>query len=117
MEKLPKTEFSEDELKLIKALKETGPENPETKEALITWTKQGEDRAAVEQREAETRGENIHRSNIEFSLRRARLYRAAGFMDEAWDHLEDARREALQADQTDLYEEAMRIMDEMDRGD
>ena len=104
-EKFPSPEFSQEELRLIAKLKERGLEGAEARQELLAWT---------EVQEGEASEINTSRANIEFNMKRAKLYLAAGFKAEAWDVLESVRMQAHNEGEADLYEEAMRIMDELD---
>ena len=66
------------------------PEDPETKSRLLEWTKQ---------QEAEADRINTSRANIEVNIKCAKLYRAAGFLEEAWETLEDARKQSFQEEE------------------
>ena len=103
-ERVPSLEFTEAERVLIQKLCERGPDDPETRQLLNFWT---------EQCEAEANEVNTPRANVEFNIKRAKLYRAAGLMVEAWDVLESAREQAMNEQEQDLYDEAVRIMDEI----
>ena len=104
-EKPNSPEFSESERELIEHLHAHGSEDTETRRLLLAWT---------EKQETEANAINTPRANIEVNLRRARLYHAAGFSGEAWEVLESVRRQATQEGETDLYEQAISIMDEID---
>ena len=103
-EKLPTPEFTESELELIQKLKDFGPEHEEVQKLLGMWIGELEKWATQE---------NTSRATIEVNLKRAKLYRAAGFIDDAWANLNSVHREAIQEDLLDLYEEAKAIMDEI----
>lgn len=103
-EKIPSSEFSPEEQKLISALRERGVSDAETKKKLVSWTEAEEERAD---------GLNTSRAKIEFNVKRAKLYTAAGFADEAWNVLESVRMQATNEGENDLYAEAMRLMDEI----
>jgi hypothetical protein len=104
-EKIPTPEFSPEEQELIAKLRERGVDDVKTKEALLDWT---------EAQEIEANAINTPRANIELNVRRAKLYRVAGFNAEAWDALESVRMQASNEGEDDLYETAMRMMDEID---
>ena len=104
-EQIPTPEFSAEELALIDKLRNKGPEDPETRALLSVWF----------DREVElTNAANTGRANAEFTLKRAKLYYAAGFIDEAWENLEDLRRQATQEDALDLLQAAQDLMDQID---
>jgi hypothetical protein len=104
-ERLPSVEFSEQEQLLINKLRESGPADPETRELLLQWTEEGEKEASANPSK---------RGHIEFNLRRAKLYMAASFKDEAWENLEAVRYEAFESDEEDLQAVAEALMDEID---
>lgn len=103
-EKIPTPEFSPEEQELIAKLRERGID-AKTKEALLDWT---------EAQEIEANAINTPRANIELNMKRAKLYHAAGFDAEAWDVLESVRIQATNEGEDDLYETAMRMMDEIE---
>lgn len=102
MEHLPKQEFTAEEMGLIELLK-SSPASQEALDALNAWTDAQESWA----NEVDT-----SRANIEVNLRRAKLYHAAGFAEEAWSALEDVRQQAHSEIEMELLEEANRLMDE-----
>ena len=104
-ERPPGSEFSENEQLLIARLREHGHEDPEALLMLNAWC----DEQKLKANEINTAG-----ANIEVDLRRAKLYRAAGFHRDALDSLEAARESAHNAGEKDLYEQAMALMDEID---
>ncbi len=104
-ERIETLEFSGAELELIDRLKSLGPDNQEARESLVAW---------VQAEEVRANEINSPRANNEFDVKRAKLYRAAGFTREAWDILETMRVQLYSAGETDIYDEVMRIMDEMD---
>jgi hypothetical protein len=104
-EQLPSSEFSEKEQLLISKLREKGPADAEAYGLLLQWTEEKENEAATDP---------SNRGHIELNLRRARLYLAAGFKDEAWENLEAARQESFQNGEGDLLTRAESIMDEID---
>ncbi len=106
IEKSPESEFSENELALISKLRENGIDDPQSKELLLAWC------AAEEARVAEL---NTSRAGIELDLKKAKLYRAAGFQTEAWASLEAARVAAHNENDENLFEQAEALMNEMGR--
>jgi hypothetical protein len=98
----PTLEFSTEEQELIENLRAG---TPEAREKLIAWT---------EAQEAIANGINTSRANIEMNLRRAKLYKAAGLQEEAWDVLENIRLQAYNENEIDLYQSAMSLMDEIE---
>ena len=105
-EKFPNPDFSAGELALIEKLRSRGVEDAEAMQQLQAWT---------EAQEAHANEINTSRANIEVNLRRAKLYNAAGFRKEAWEILNDVRRQASQENEQDLLQAAEVMMDEMDR--
>ena len=105
-EKNPIQEFSESENELVSALREKGFEDSEVREKLIAWT---------QEQEAWAESVNTSRANIEVNLRRAKLCRAAGKMNEALEHLEDVRIQATQENEGDLLRETEALMDQIEQ--
>lgn len=102
----PSSEFSAEELELIEKLREQGLEGSEAREALLAW---------VDGLEARANEANTPRANIEVDLRKAKLYRAAGFPDEAWASLEAVldNTDNAEGGMEDLSAEAIAIMNDM----
>jgi len=94
------------ERKLVRLLKEKGVEDPEAREFLDIWTREQEKQ--VEQ----STGEEYYIAQIQFNLKRARLYFQSGYIGEAFENFEAARMQAWNKRREDLYQE---IMDEMDK--
>ena len=92
--------FENSEDRLIRLLKEN-PQSSEARQALENWT--------IDQ---EQQVENVPLAAIEFNLRRARLYFAAGHKDAALENFEAAREQAWNEQNQKLY---AAIMEEMDR--
>jgi hypothetical protein len=105
MERLPQSEFSENERMLIAKLREKGLDDPETRELLTRWS---------DTLWAEANAANTSRANIELNLKSARLYRAAGYHNEAWNSLEAAHLAAHNESAKDLLIQVETVMDEMD---
>ncbi len=89
------------EQRLIRLLRENEPYDQATGELLRAWT--------IEQ---ETMVEGGQLTAIELNLRRARLYFAAGYKEEAIENFEAARKQAHNERNVALYDA---IMSEMDR--
>jgi hypothetical protein len=104
-EKFRESEFSETEQALIVKLREKGPDDPDVHGALLSWCKN---------EEAKVDEINTSRASIEFNLKRAKLYRAAGYGDDALENLESVREAARNEGAEDLCDEAAAIMDEID---
>lgn len=84
MEQEPTFENKENsEQQLIRLLKEKGIEDPEVRNLLDSWTREQEKQ--VEQ------SDDYEFEQIQFNLRRARLYFEAGFVENAFENFEDAR--------------------------
>jgi len=107
MENFPSPEQENVEQRLIGILKEKGIDNLEAREALDSWTKAQERQVEMSENPA---------APIEFNLRRARLYFAAGFIEEAFENFEAARTQALNEKMDDKYEEIMNEMDKLEEG-
>lgn len=106
MEKLLSFENKEStEQKLIKLLKEKGIENAEARGLLDDWTREQEELVVKE---------NKPTGAIELNLKRARLYFAAGFVDESFENFEAARTQAWNEHRDELYEEIMAEMDKLE---
>ena len=72
--------------------------------------------AWCEEEEARAMEADTSRANMEVQLKRAKLYRAAGGYDSAWETLAAmCESEAPDASAEDLYREVMAIADEMRR--
>jgi len=96
----------EKEQRLITLLKERGLEDPETHALLIK-------RATEIDQEAERANNN--RAYVEADLKKARLYLAAGFEDEAYESFSAARQAAAQEGFDDLkanIESEMSVLEE-----
>jgi len=91
------------EERLIRMLKENGPDDPETYQFLQQWMK--------EQEELVTQSSDPN-AQIEFDLKLARIYFKAGGEQEAFEIFEGARRQAMQEGKTDLFNAIMQEMDE-----
>lgn len=104
-EKIPTSEWNEAEQKLIQALREKGVEDQEVRALLQQWVE-------GEEAKAEAATEQRVEASIAFERRRAKLYYDAGYLNEALGALEDARMQAHQIQNQELYDA---IMAEMDR--
>lgn len=103
-EKFPTPEVDKiSEEEVIKVLKEKGVEDSEAKELLIAWT--------IEQ-EKEVEKSKDPESPIQFNLKRARLYFAAGYIDEAFENFEAAGEQAWNEQRDELYKAIMKEMDQ-----
>lgn len=92
--------------KVLEMLLANGTDDPETRELVIRWT---------EQQEALVAKENTSRAAIVFNVERADLYVAAGDINEALECLEDARTQAHQENEAELYVQIMKKMDDLER--
>ncbi len=110
MEKEPtfenKENFEQRLVRLLKEMKQKEVEDPEVMKLLHDWTCEQEKR--VEQ----STGDNYNIAQIQFNLKRARLYFEAGYTDEAFENFEAARMQAWNEQRDKLFQE---IMQEMDR--
>ena len=88
---------------LINLLKNKGVENLETKKSLNEW---------ILGEEKKVEKDNNPNAVIELNLRRARLYFKAGYKEEALENFEDARTQAFNEYNDELYES---ILEEMDK--
>ena len=104
---MPSPEFSEQEQALIRELREKGPKDPETRKMFNAW---------CDEEEAGAMRANTSRANIEVQFKRAKLYRAAGGNDSAWQAL-GAACEAAMSDPSasDLYDEIMSLASVIER--
>ena len=106
MKEKPQTpEFSPQEYVLIGKLRSYGINNPDVVDSLRDWLLEQE----VLAQEA-----SVSRANIELNLRKAKLYCAGLLFDEAWEVLYDIRYQARRENEQDLFEEASRIMSEIE---
>lgn len=107
MEKEPTFENEESpEQQLVWLLKEKGVEDPEARKFLDNWTREQE--KLVEQ------SDDYHLEQIQFNLRRARLYFEAGYVDEAFENFEAARTYAWNEQRDELYQAIMKEIDEIE---
>lgn len=107
MEQEPTFENKESsEQQLIRLLKEKGAKNPEVRNLLDSWTHEQEKQ--VEQ------SDDYHLEQIQFNLRRARLYFEAGYVEEAFENFEAARTYAWNERRDELYQAIMKEMDEIE---
>lgn len=90
---------------LLKRLRSTGPEDPETKALVMQWT--------LEQEEL-VRRVNTSKATLMFNILRSDVYLAAGDSDGALECLEEARVQAYQENETTLYSMIMQKMDQID---
>ncbi len=90
---------------LARLLKEKGAENSETRNLLDIWTREQEEQVEKE---------NNPVAAIELNLKRARLYFAAGYADEAFENFEAARMQAWNENREELYQAIMAEMDKLE---
>lgn len=95
------------EQRLVRLLKEKGAEDSEVKKILIVWTIEQEKQ--VEQ----LMGDAYSRAQIEFNLKRARLYFEAGYTEEAFENFEAARTQAWNEQRNELYQAIMKELDQI----
>ena len=107
MKELPKIENKEGaERHLIQLLKEKGVENSEARSLLDGWTREQEGEVK-KSRDPAT-------AAIELNLRKARLYFAAGYANEALESFEAARMQARNENREELYEAILAEMNELE---
>ena len=94
------------EQRIVRLLKEKGAEDPETKSLLNAWT--------IEQEKQVEQLPDYHVAQIQFNLRRARLYFDAGYVDEAFENFEAARMQAWNENRKELYQAIMAEMDKLE---
>src|SRR3989338_8325221 len=107
-EERPPSEFEieqQSEQELIRRIKEKGPEDPETRDTLITWTREQEERV---------RESNDPEAAIQFNLKRGRLYSSAGYPEEALKNFESARMQAWNESMDALHKAIMTEMDQLE---
>lgn len=105
MERGFRLELNQRELELAAELKERGLENGETNAKLADW---------LDEQERIAHNRKVSGANIVVNLRRALLYKAAGYLDHAWETLNEVRDQAHAEGDPELREAAERIMDEID---
>lgn len=109
MEKEPTFENKESpEQQLVRLLKEKGAGDPETSEFLDIWTREQEKQ--VEQ----STGEDYHIAQIQFNLKRARLYLEAGYREEALENFEAAKMQAWNEQRDELFQTIMKELDQIE---
>jgi hypothetical protein len=103
MEKSPSFESGDSSEKLAaEILKEKGPQSPEFQEWLT-------------QEEAVVNEINTSRASVDLSIKLARVYYSAGFVDQAIESLNE-NREAAQGEGEDLLKEVDNLLDRMEAG-
>ena len=100
MEGKPNLERKIEKSTVIELLRKRGIDDGEAKKLFMSWTLQ---------REQET-DKSTSRDRIIFNMERAEMYLAIGNNEDALDALDDARRQALQHNETDLYNKIMEMM-------
>jgi hypothetical protein len=103
----PGSEFSPEELDLIRFLESHRGERAEVATRVANWI-DAENARLVE-------AGADQRATIECNLRRAKLFRAGGLAAEAWDMLNDVRYEANQSGDSDLFQAAEALIGEIER--
>ena len=103
-ERIPNQEFSELEVRLIQKLKEKRTEDPEARELLQGW---------LDDEEAKANRINTSRANIELNLRRAKVYYAAGLIDEALENLAAVMEQSSQEREPDLHNQAVLMIEDI----
>ena len=105
MEKFPYPEKKLEKKTVLEQLQANGLDHAETNEMVMKWT---------EQQEALVKKENTSKAAIVFNIERSDLYLAAGDKEGALECLEDARMQAHQENEEELYDQIMRKMDEIE---
>src|ERR1035437_8525305 len=105
MEELPNQERKIEKSEVIELLRTRGFEDPEVKESVTQWTIQ---------REALVTQEGTATASIIFNMDRADLYLAIEDTEGALETLEDARLQAHQENEMELYNQIMAKMDEIE---
>jgi hypothetical protein len=114
-ERLPESEFSEREQMIIARLREAFPDDPETNAMIVGWVQEEEEKAT---QIAEAGGiGDAARANIMLDLKKARLYKAAGYNKQVWETLNWVVKQATYLGDEDLRDQANAMMDEMDAED
>lgn len=90
---------------VVEFLKARGLEDPEALDMVLRWTRQ---------QEAFVTAANTPAAAITFNTDRADLYLAVGDTAGALDALADARLQAYQENERELYNEIMKKMDEIE---
>ena len=90
---------------LIQTLRERGFEDPEAVRLFGIWADKGQ---------AEADRIDTPRANIEFNIKCATVFRAAGHMEAARDALESILVQADNEGEQDIYDEAAGVLREMD---
>lgn len=90
----------------VEGLRSRRIDDPELYKLLKIWTEQEEKKV-----------ENNPEAAIRFNIRRGKLYAEAGYIEEALDALEGARRQASDEQRTELYNEIMLEMDKIEEDD
>ncbi|MCC7160139.1 hypothetical protein IT399_00200 [Candidatus Nomurabacteria bacterium] len=104
MEKQPNREIKIQKNEVLELLKTKGIENPEVKKLVVQWTIQQEEFATQE---------GTTTAFINFNIDRADLYLAIGDIEGALDALDDARRQAYQENEIEIYGQIMARMREI----
>ncbi|QQR82188.1 hypothetical protein IPJ70_02785 [Candidatus Campbellbacteria bacterium] len=104
MEGPPKNEKVEKK-KVLEMLRDRGPQDSETMEAVFQWTQQQEALAVQD---------GTSRGHILFEIERADLYVAISDIEGALECLDDARLQAQQENFLDLYDQIVRKMNEIE---
>lgn len=93
--------------KLVRLLSENGPDDPEAREFLDTWTREQERLVAESDDQA--------LKAVELNIRRSRLYLRAGFVSEAIENFAAALDQAWHERREDLIAVIQQELDEVDR--
>ena len=104
-EGVPSEERIIEQAEIIELLRARGVDDPEVKELVIKWTAQ---------QEVLVTAEGTAKAQITFEINRAELYVACGDIGGALQCLEDARLQAHQEGETELYAQIVLKMDEVE---
>ncbi|MBI5401188.1 MAG: hypothetical protein HZB12_03700 [Candidatus Yonathbacteria bacterium] len=108
MENFPTQENGHEKIEkenVLEMLRANGFEHPETRDLVIKWT---------EKQEALVTKENTSKATIVFNIERSDLYLATRDKEGALECLEDARTQAYQENEMELYDQIIKMMDEVE---
>lgn len=102
---LLRRELPENEKNLAEEIHERGLGDPEVMARIQEW---------MQEQEQWAEGMGISRANIEVTLRKGELLKAAGDYEGSWEELNIVRMQAEQEGAHDLFASAEALMDEID---
>ncbi|MFA6428783.1 MAG: hypothetical protein WCW02_04575 [Candidatus Buchananbacteria bacterium] len=109
MEKFSSQDYGQEKIAkqaVLDSLKQSGPDNPETKALVLAWTMQ---------QEALVTAENTSRAAIIFNIERTDLYLAVGDNAGAFDCLNEALLQAHQEGEPELYDQIMEKIKDLEK--